>query len=119
MIRIYDLLIWGLTSQWMSHTKSKTSSLFNFSIVPFQIVILLINCKHMDIFPFKFDQKCTRNDESYFSNVRGRGNGPHFQIAISIIIGKYMKMLCLKFQQDHNIMKNFTFLRGWGGDPQF
>ena len=39
-----------------------------------------------------------------------------FDFLITFIIGKHMKMLCFKFQQNHTIYEELDFLRGgWRG----
>ena len=58
---ISNRLIGDLISQWLSHNKSKTSSLSNFPFLSFQIVIFCINGKLMKMFRFKFDQSRIKN----------------------------------------------------------
>ena len=47
-----------------------------------------------------------------FMREGGGERGPLSKISISIIIGKHMKTLCLKFHQDRAINEEFYF---WGG----
>ena len=45
-----------------------------FSFLPFQIVILFSNVKHMKIFRFKFDKNHTKNEEFDFFESGGGGS---------------------------------------------
>jgi len=65
------LLIWNLASLLLSYTKFKTLSPKNFLSPSFQIVILFINCEHMEMCRLKFDQNRTKNGE--FHCLEGRG----------------------------------------------
>ena len=39
------------------------------------------------------------------------GRGPQFSMLFELIIGKHMKMLCLKFQENRIINEEFDILR--------